>query len=131
MMHTYLIDPAEWEDVASDLGLGIAYWCRELTDRERASLEVLRLPDTYTVGVMATDPDTGEDDRLLLMTKQDYETALGKVEEVLPMSTVSGYVNSAWADRDRKTGYIETSYLDADVADVVAQIHLFGKVIYG
>jgi len=132
MMRKYLIDPREWEDVASDLGLGIGYWCRELTDRELEALEALHVSrETYTVAVMAVDPDSGEDDQLLLMSRRDYEAALGLVEDVLPGTMVSGYVSSAWANRDQATGFIETSYVDADVADAVAQIHLFGEVLYG
>lgn len=130
-MRKYLINPEEWEDVASDLGLGIHYWCRALTSAESAALNELRLPEAYTVAVMATDPDTGEDDKLLLMTRQDYEVALSRVEDVVPGTLVSGYVSSAWANREQSTGYIESSYLDADVADAVAQIHLFGHIKYG
>lgn len=130
MARRMTINPEEWPDVASDMGLGIHYWCRELTDEESAALQALHLPEMYTVAVMAIDPDTGEDDRLLLMTKLDYETALGQVEFVIPGSRVSGYVGAAFANRDMRTNYLETTYLDADVADVVAQIHLFGEVKY-
>jgi hypothetical protein len=131
MPRRMLIDPEEWEDVASDLGLGISYWCRELTEAEHQALRDLRLPEMYTVAVMAIDPDNGEDDQLLLMTKRDYEWALGQVEFLAPNSTVSGYVGSAFGNRNMRTNYLETSYLDADVADVVAQLHLFGEIKYG
>lgn len=131
MPRRMLIDPDEWEGVASDLGFGINYWCRALTDEESAMLAALRVPEMYTVAVMAIDPDTGEDDQLLLMSKRDYEWALSQIEFLVPQSAVSGYVSSAFADRDQRTGFIETTYLDSDVADVVAQIHLFGEVKYG
>lgn len=131
MPRRMLIDPAEWEDVASDLGFGINYWCRELSEAERKMLTDLHLPEMYTVAVMAIDPDEGTDDQLLLMTKRDYEWALGQIEYVIPQSAVSGYVSSAFADRDMRTGFLETSYLDAEVADVVAQLHLFGEIKYG
>lgn len=126
-----LINPQEWEAIASDLGFGINYWCRELSEAEAKMLKDLRLPEMYTVAVMAIDPDSGDDDQLLLMTRQDYERALEKVVADMPNTYSSGYVLSAWADRDQSTGYIEVANLDSEVADVVAQLHLFGEVQYG
>lgn len=130
MPRRMLIDPAEWEDVASDLGLGITHWCRSLTDEEHAALEAVHLPEMYTVRCMAEDP-AKEGELLLLMTKRDYEWALGQIEFLMPHTAVSAYVASAFADRDKRTNYLESTYLDAEVADVVAQIHLFGEVPFG
>lgn len=129
-MRKFLIDPAEWEDVASDMGLGIHYWARALTAEESEALNRLHLPEQYTVAVMAFDPNTGDDEKLLLMTRENYEAALARFEDLVPGTEESGYVSSAWANRDQRTGYIETSYLDASIADIVAQIHLFGEVKY-
>lgn len=131
MPRRMVIDPEEWGDVASDLGLAIHYWARELTVSETAVLQALRLPEMYTVRCMAIDPDTGQDDRLLLMTKRDYEWALGQIEFLIPHTDVSHYVSSAFANRNMKTGYLESTHLDSAVADVVAQLHLFGAVTYG
>lgn len=132
MARRMLIDPEQWEDVASDLGLGVHYWCRDLTGVEQTLLTSgFRLPDMYTVRCMAIDPNNGQDDRLLLMTRRDYEWALSQIEFLMPHTTVSGYVSSAFADRDPRTGYLETTYLDAEVADAVAQLHLFNEIRYG
>ena len=131
MPRRYEINPEEWEAIASDLGFGINYWCRELSEAEREMLKALRLPEMYTVAVMAIDPDSGEDDQLLLMSKRDYEWALGQIEFLMPGTYVSGYVASAFADRDPKTNFVEASYFDSEVADAVAQLHLFGEIQYG
>lgn len=130
MPRRFEIDPAEWEDIASDLGLGITHWCRSLTSEEHAALDALHLPDMYTIRAMAEDP-AKEGELLLIMTKRDYEWALGQIEFLMPGTAVSAYVASAFGDRDRRTNYLESTYLDAEVADVVAQLHLFGEVPFG
>ena len=130
MPRRYVINPDEWEDIASDMGSAIYYWCRSLTDEESQALRDLNLPPMYTVAVMAEDPEK-DGELLLLMTKRDYEWALGQIEFVMPGTAASGYVASAFADRDPKTGYLESTYLDAEVADVVAQLHLYGEVVFG
>jgi hypothetical protein len=130
-MRKYLIDPNEWADVASDIGLGVHYWARALTAQEGQALIDLRLPEEYTVAFMALDPDTGQDDRLVLMRLVDYQLALSLLEDAVPHSNASRYVGSAWADRDRSSGFIETTYLDAEVHDAAVQVHVFGEVVYG
>jgi hypothetical protein len=130
MPRRFVIDPAEWEDIASDMGLAIHYWCRSLTVAEHEALAAVNLPDMYTIRAMAEDP-VKDGELLLIMTKRDYEWALGQIEFAVPGTAVSAYVASAFADRDKRTNFIESSYLDGEVADVVAQLHLFGEVPFG
>lgn len=134
-MQTFLIDPQEWPDVASDVGTGVYYWARELTDDECAALESLHLPreghDGYTVAFMAIDPDTGNDDRLVLVRRREYEAALGRVVQDFSSYRAANDILQAFRDRAAGTGYIETTHLDAETHDVAVQVHAFGEVRYG
>jgi hypothetical protein len=128
MARRMLIDPAEWDDVSSDLGTAITDWARGLTTEEWDQLHALGLPAEWSA---VRESDDFEDGDLILWRRQEFETALGQVEFVAPQSTASGYASSAFADRDPRTGYIETTYIDAELGSVALQIHAWGEVRYG
>lgn len=128
MPRRMLIDPAEWEDVSSDLGSAVVDWARGLTSQEWDQLHALGLPAEYSA---IRETDDFEDGDLILWRRQEFETALGQVEYVAPQSNASAYVSSAFADRDPKTGFIETTYIDAELGSVALQIHAWGEIRYG
>lgn len=103
------LSPEDWEDVVDTAGYGIAYWV------ERAVVDSENL--TYRIEWF-----DGDDLNSQIITLADIEKAWGKI--------VSGHIQ---VNSDIRS-YLSSGDLgdvDADAADVLIQVALFGEIIYG
>jgi hypothetical protein len=128
MARRMLINPEEWDAVASDLGTAIHYWARALTTQEWTALNDLGLGDEWHAVRVHEESHHGE---LIVWRRQEFETALAQVEFVVPGTRASMYALSSFSDRDMKTGFIETTHIDAELGDVALQLHAWGEVVFG
>jgi hypothetical protein len=111
---TVSIDPSEWADLIDDAGYGIAYWAAPPAVVDDENL-------TYTVRVYGSLEDPGE--------PGDDSEPITEVVITLPMleAAVAELITT---DARRFASFYEQDY-DADDLDILIQLAVFGRVIYG
>ncbi|AKY03826.1 hypothetical protein AVT29_gp71 [Streptomyces phage Amela] len=101
---------------------GITYWAIEPTQKDFADA-----PE----GTAATIRD-GEEDQVHYLTLDQVKKAYRKLLKNEPRIVgpqVHGYIKDSWAERDEDG--IDCGYIDADAADVIVQVAIFGEIVYG
>jgi hypothetical protein len=107
-------------DMIVTAGYGIAYWASRATVDEEAR--------TYTVWWYDGDDDPASQ----IVTFDKIAEAFDKLitnEPKLVGDWLHKYFLYAYADRD-KDG-IDAGHIDADAADVLIQVAMFGEVVFG
>ncbi|WJN62606.1 hypothetical protein [Streptomyces phage phiScoe1] len=121
-------------DIASEGG--ITYWATEPTAEEFAGLPEGK---TWTI-VEGTAPhpifafdDVREVEGVHYLNADDIREAYRKlldIDQPYVNTEYHGYVIQSWLERNGRDG-IETGDIDAGTADVIVQVAIFDKVIYG
>jgi hypothetical protein len=107
-------------DIIVTAGYGIAYWAARATVDKEAR--------TYAVWYY----DGDEDPAYAVATFDELAEAYNKLLENEPKLVgdwLHKYFLYSYADRTDEA--IDCGHIDADAADVMVQVALFGKVIYG
>lgn len=121
-MHAQLSDQ-NITDMLDAAGYGIAYWAARATVDEEAR--------TYTV-LPLEDPVEDKEPEQIVVTFGQIADAFDKLlnnDPKLVGSYVHKYFLYAYADRDSHG--IEAGHIDAEAADVLVQVAVFGEVVYG
>jgi hypothetical protein len=101
---------------------GITYWAIEPTQKDFADA-----PDD----AVATIRD-GEEGKVHHLTAEQVKKAYRKLLKNEPRIVgpmVHGYIVDSWKDRDEDG--IDCGHIDADAADVIVQVAIFGEIVYG
>lgn len=108
-------------DILDTAGYGIAYWASKATvDKEARTYTVWWYDgDDYPASQVVTFDELTEAFNKLLMND----------EPRLVGSYVHKYFLYAYADRD--VNGIDAGHIDAEAADVLVQVAMFGEVIFG
>jgi hypothetical protein len=122
-MHANLTDQ-NIADMLDAAGYGIGYWADWATVDEAAR--------TYTV-MPHEDPNEDKEPGQIVVTFDQIAEAFNKLlnnePELLIGSMVHRYFLYAYADRD--SNGIDAGHIDAEAADVLVQVALWGEVVYG
>ena len=115
-------------------GGGITYWATEPTEEEFAGLPEGK---TWTIvegsGACPFFGEEREVEAVHYVGHNQIRAAYAKLLDPYQQyvnGEIHGYILDSWRDRTEEDG-IDTAHIDADAADVIVQVAVFGKVVYG
>ncbi|WP_031513656.1 hypothetical protein [Streptomyces sp. NRRL F-5123] len=110
---------------------GITYWAMRPT---QAEFDALPEGKTWTIVEGIDDRNFGgkrEVDGVHYLNADDVREAYAKLldlDQGYVNSEIHGYIVQSWLDKDEEG--IETGMIDADAADAIVQVALFGDLVY-